>query len=294
MDENTNLPIEETSAPDAEAIDAVGADDWDDMDFSDVADSDDEGGDSESDAKAEDKPDAAEPETEAEKPAADTEEPKGEQAEADQLFDLKHLGETKQVSRDEVITLAQKGLNYDHIRTERDAAKQRVGELEAFLKELAEPQGQTIEDLIDSVRAKSLARKENLDESIALQKVKFEREKREFEASKQKAAEEQGRKDQETERRQQAFMRFAKEHADVDPKAIPREVWDEFNRGGDLSEAYTRFENKRLREDVKALQAKLETAELNAQNRAKSTGSQKSAGKGSEMDAFDRAWYNGE
>lgn len=296
MEENNNLPIENGMSVESDVVDAVSTDDWDDIDFSDVADN--EEGDEDEDkadepaAKAEEAD--AKPETKAEEPAADTEKPQEESAKADQPFELKHLGEIKQVNRDEVIALAQKGLNYDHIRAERDAAKQRTGELEAFLKELAEPQGQSIEDLIDTVRAKTLARKENLDESIALQKIKFEREKREFEASKQKEVAEQREKDIEAERRQKAFVRFAKVHADVDPKAIPKEVWEEFNSGNDLSDAYTRFENKQLRSDLKALQAKLDAAEQNAKNREKSTGSQKSAGKGNEMDAFERAWYNGE
>jgi hypothetical protein len=41
---------------------------------------------------------------------------------SDQSFTLKHLSEVRTVGRDEVITLAQKGLDYDRIRGKYDAA----------------------------------------------------------------------------------------------------------------------------------------------------------------------------
>lgn len=76
-------------------------------------------------------------------------------AEADQpgdvgeSFTLKHLDEVKNVSRDEVVTLAQKGLDYDRIRTKLDhltgppndgsrAAQRRSAETTAFLAEFPE------------------------------------------------------------------------------------------------------------------------------------------------------------
>lgn len=60
-------------------------------------------------------------------------------------YTLRHLDEVKTVGRDEVIALAQKGLDYDRVRSKLDAARLRLGgmedgadrkqaDVEAFLK----------------------------------------------------------------------------------------------------------------------------------------------------------------
>ncbi len=61
---------------------------------------------------------------------------------SDQSFTLKHLGAVRNVGRDEVITLAQKGLDYDRIRGKYDAVVQtdttalkRQEEIREFLGE---------------------------------------------------------------------------------------------------------------------------------------------------------------
>lgn len=62
---------------------------------------------------------------------------------SDQSFTLKHLGEVTTVGRDEVITLAQKGLDYDRIRRKYDEASAgRAGspEYEAAVKRQTEIQ----------------------------------------------------------------------------------------------------------------------------------------------------------
>lgn len=50
-----------------------------------------------------------------------------QQAQTDgQLFELKHLGETKNVNRDEVVTLAQKGMDYDRVTEKNTQLETRV------------------------------------------------------------------------------------------------------------------------------------------------------------------------
>ena len=77
------------------------------------------------------------------------------------------------------------------------------------------------------------------------------------------------------------------------PNDIPKDVWDAFKDGEDLVNAYARFENRELREKVSKLESQLETAKKNSENKRRSAGSQRSAGSASEMDEFDRAWYDG-
>lgn len=306
MNENTNPIVEETAigtedtTPDFRG-DIDSDDDWNDLDFSDVRD------DSNEEMET---PEAPEPEPEADQQdgqeedggdqETDTEEKDqtdGQEAADQQLFDLKHLGEVKQVSRDEVIALAQKGMNYDHIRGERDTARQEVArlvELENFLKELAAPQGMSVQDLMDSTRASILAEREGLDPNVALQRVKLDRDRKAFEAQQQQRQQAQQQQTQEEARQRDSFLRFAKEYPDVDPKTIPKEVWERFGAGVDLADAYTRHENKRLREELSSVTAKLEAEKTNTKNRQRSTGSQKSAGaENQKMDPIDRDWYDG-
>lgn len=297
MDELNSTGLEETTT--APVADEYDPEDWSDLE---EAFSVDEGVDGDAEDTTEDREETdeadqqsqEEPDDEAEQ-RTDADEQAEEQNEADQpTFELKRMGETRTVGRAEVITLAQKGMDYDHIRGERDTARSRLAELEGFLNELAQPGGMSIEDLIDSTRADVLAAKENIDKSVALQRVKLERDRKAFEAEKQNASREQERKSAEEKRIEEACLRFAKDFPDVEPKDIPKDVWDKvIKEGRDLSSVYSLHENKRLKEEVKALREKAATAEKNNKNKSRSTGSQRTSGASKEMDAFDRDWYDG-
>jgi hypothetical protein len=280
-------------------------DDWSDIDFSDleILDGDEEesqGGETQNDT-AEPEADQQEGEAEAEaanEPTAEAQEQTDRSEEADQpeLIELKHLGQTVRVTPEQLNAYAQMGLDYQRIREDRDAARKEVERLtamETFLKELAAPQGISVEDLIDGARAEVLAKKEHLNKDVALQRIKLDRERKAFEAQKdqqQKAAQE---KSQEEAKRQEQFLRFARTYPKVKPNDIPKDVWDAFKDGEDLVNAYARFENRELKEKVSKLESQLETAKKNSENKRRSAGSQRSAGSASEMDEFDRAWYDG-
>lgn len=280
-------------------------DDWSDIDFSDleVLDGDEEesqGGETQNDT-AEPEADQQEGEAEAEaanEPTAEAQEQTDGSEEADQpeLIELKHLGQTVRVTPEQLNAYAQMGLDYQRIREDRDAARKEVERLtamETFLKELAAPQGISVEDLIDGARAEVLAKKEHLNKDVALQRIKLDRERKAFEAQKDQQKKEAQAKSQEEAKRQEQFLRFARTYPKVKPNDIPKDVWDAFKDGEDLVNAYARFENRELREKVSKLESQLETAKKNSENKRRSAGSQRSAGSASEMDEFDRAWYDG-
>ena len=225
--------------------------------------------------------------------AAETEiEPEKAKAETDQ-FELKHLDETRTVSREEVITLAQKGMDYDRIRTKYDELK--AGEAqrsahEAFLKELADSAGQSVEDVIDTARARMLANKaaaegKTLSEEDALEQIKQEKAKQAPAEKPESTEEKSTEKDRDAER-QQSFLRFSREFPEVKAEEIPAEVWKDFAEGkGDLADLFARQENKRLKAELAAMKQ-------NEENRKKSTGSRATAGS-AKKSAFDEAWYDG-
>lgn len=280
-------------------------DDWSDIDFSDleIMDGDEEesqGGETQNDT-AEPEADQQEGEAEAEaanEPTAEAQEQTDRSEEADQpeLIELKHLGQVVRVTPEQLNAYAQMGLDYQRIRDDRDEARKEVERLtamETFLKELAAPQGISVEDLIDGARAEVLAKKEHLNKDVALQRIKLDRERKAFEAQKDQQKKEAQAKSQEEAKRQEQFLRFARTYPKVKPNDIPKDVWDAFKDGEDLVNAYARFENRELREKVSKLESQLETAKKNSENKRRSAGSQRSAGSASEMDEFDRAWYDG-
>lgn len=304
MDELTvnTIPESTESATEDPARDP---DDWSDIDFSDleILDGDEEesqGGETQNDT-AEPEADQQEGEAEAEaanEPTAEAQEQTDGSEEADQpeLIELKHLGQTVRVTPEQLNAYAQMGLDYQRIREDRDAARKEVERLtamETFLKELAAPQGISVEDLIDGARAEVLAKKEHLNKDVALQRIKLDRERKAFEAQKDQQKKEAQAKSQEEAKRQEQFLRFARTYPKVKPNDIPKDVWDAFKDGEDLVNAYARFENRELREKVSKLESQLETAKKNSENKRRSAGSQRSAGSASEMDEFDRAWYDG-
>lgn len=303
MSEMTNpIPTEDTvqeTSEGFESSESAEADDWDDIDLSDVQDNDtdrDEWEDEENTEPNDEADQQKEEPVEEERPTDENPEPEG-QEEADQpTFDLKYMGEIKTVGREEVVTLAQKGMNYDRILAERDTAKaevSRLQEYENFLQELADPDNLTIEDLIDSTRAEVLAEKEGLDPSVALQRIKLDRDKRAFEAKKSKEQADHRAKQAEEERQQEDFRRFVQAYPGVKAQDIPAEVWEKVRGGVPLVTAYAQHENKQLREENAALKARAETAEQNKKNEERSTGSQGSAGKDSKKDILDELWYDG-
>lgn len=280
-------------------------DDWSDIDFSDleILDGDEEesqGGETQNDT-AEPEADQQEGEAEAEaanEPTAEAQEQTDglEAADQPELIELKHLGQTVRVTPEQLNAYAQMGLDYQRIREDRDAARKEVERLtamETFLKELAAPQGISVEDLIDGARAEVLAKKEHLNKDVALQRIKLDRERKAFEAQKDQQKKEAQAKSQEEAKRQEQFLRFARTYPKVKPNDIPKDVWDAFKDGEDLVNAYVRFENRELKEKVSKLESQLETAKKNSENKRRSAGSQRSAGSASEMDEFDRAWYDG-
>jgi len=223
-------------------------------------------------------------------------EEQGNEGEPDQAesFVLKHLGEEKSVSRDEVVALAQKGLDYDRIREKWDGVKDDVARLrmyESFLTELAEARGGDIDGLIDETRIRTLiARAEAKGEDLspaaaAAQAVKM---RTEFVPAGYAPADPEAERQ---ERSQREVARFMEKYPDVKAESIPKEVWDDMNQSdGDLLGAYQRFENRKLKDEIKALKKDLEDVKQQKKNKARSTGSTKSAGSSAGRDAFDEGW----
>lgn len=307
MDEQ-NVVVEEqnelTFPEDPSSVDELGISDaefdaaWDEGET--VSDSD-----SEDEAEEADQPETVETNdedtaTEAEETETPAEEVQTEKE--DHRFHLKHLDEERDVDEAEVITLAQKGMDYDRIRSERDTLRSERAQFEeykAFLEELAAPSESTISELMDSTRARLLIASEKkagrtLTETEALQRVQRER------ASKAQAAPETT--DEPAADVNPNVQDFVKAFPNVKAEEIPQEVWEETRKnGGNLTAAYTQYQSKQdaakanaVEEENKRLKAEIESLKQNIKNKERSTGSRRTTGKPPAKDAFDALWYNGD
>lgn len=296
MDENTSAVMGAEAEAEAQTDGIAEQDDWDDIDLSDVSDNSEDEGRTGGEAEGADQQPEEQPEN-----RTDTEEEaetKEDQGEADQLFTLKHLDSTYQVDKNQVVALAQKGLDYDRIRARADQEISRLTVYEDFLKELAAPNGMSIDDLMDTTRANILAEREGLDRDTALQRVKLDRDRQALEAQKQsmnRQTEAGVMEAQRQNRMKQSMDRFIQSHPDLNAKDIPETVWQDFAAGKDLSDAYAIHEARQFREKLEAANRELETLRQNKSNQARTTGSQTDAGAKQETDQdwFDRQWYDG-
>ena len=209
------------------------------------------------------------------KPAAETE---GE----DQFLELKYMNQSKKVSREEAKTLAQKGLDYDRIRGERDSLKEAGRKLERYESFLNELKGDfpDIDSMITDTRARMIADKEGIPYADAVAKAKLMHPD----------------KPQETRHENQTpandpVVRFIQQYPGVKAEEIPQSVWDDVKKnGGDLAAAYGKYERQKQADEIASLKDEIATLKQNQKNAARSTGSASSAGKTNAKSLIQQMW----
>lgn len=183
--------------------------------------------------------------------------------EAEDNITLKFNGEEKQYAKDDVIKLAQKGLNYDRVSARWNEVKAHVDDWREgweFLEELAESAKVDVPTLMENFRVreyinKSKANGDTITEKTARAHVK-EIQERKYKERKPLNDEERKSKEikDQNERQKKDFEKFYKEYPDIEAKDIPKAVWDEYKKAnGDknLIECYEKWELKKLREEKK-------------------------------------------
>lgn len=238
----------------------------------------------------EDKQDTTVPPTQNTTAAGEKEKPADQQ---DYTFTLKHMDETKTVNREEVVSLAQKGMDYDRIREERDQLRTYRQEADPALnlvKTYAERNGMDISAYIDYCRKQELMA-QGVNEQTAAAQVAVEKNQaaltlQNAEADRQR--QEQERIQQESKRHSEARTRdmnaFLTAYPNVKPDSIPPQVWDRVAKGESLMSAYTMHRNQEL-------EAQLAAERKNQQNRSTTPGSLNSGLEGNSKDEIDKIWY---
>lgn len=198
-------------------------------------------------------------------PAAEgTEQNPNDQQPEGEVFTLKYKGQESQYSREQVLELASKGLDYDGLRADRDRLRDNHPALEiidryarqnnmtreqylAFAREKADEAeaAPEIRKLMDSGVPEAAARE------LALRRLQAQRGAQEQQLQESRRQEEQNRAQEEEAQKQadfRALVDYAKANG-VELKELPQEVLVNIARKGMKPlEAYLQYENAQLRQ----------------------------------------------
>lgn len=208
--------------------------------------------------------------------------------EQDDGLTVKYNGKEQKVGKDEIPTLVQKGLNYDHIQSELDSM--RSGNMYKVLKKAADKEGMSVEqyakyvldkedaDTLSSVEAEVRRENPNLPNSIVKEIAEARAAKKANNAkAEQSSAEEK------------AWAEALKEYPDMTQESIPEEVLNSVANGKSPLIALKDYEISQL----KAAQKKAAVEEKNQKNKEKSTGSMSGTRSDGEMDDFLKGFITG-
>lgn len=208
--------------------------------------------------------------------------------EQDEGLTVKYNGKEQKVGKDEIPTLVQKGLNYDHIQSELDSM--RSGNMYKVLKKAADKEGMSVEqyakfvldkedaDTLSSVEAEVRRENPNLPNAIIKELAEARA------AKKQNLA-----KADESSAEEKAWAEALKEYPDMTKESIPEEVLHAVANGKSPLIALKDYEITQL----KAAQKKQAVEEKNQKNKEKSTGSMNGTRSDGEMDDFLKGFITG-
>ena len=214
------------------------------------------------------------PETEAEpEPQAET-------------FTLKINKEEKTYSREEVISLAQKGADYDRVKEQLEKSRQTNTELQtrmdsqnAILTELAKEAGVEVSVFLDNLRIASLE-KQGLSTDAAkerLLRLKAEQENARLKAEKPVEPEPPAETVQQRAKRELEEFRNAYPNVQLTRELVGK-LMPDVQKGDSMMGAYQKYESAQKDARIAELQRQLEAEKQNKENRISSPGSQKDTG----------------
>lgn len=174
---------------------------------------------------------------------------------------IKYNGEERDLSLDEARTLAQKGMNYDHVVQERDRNRSAFD----FLMERAKGEGITVEQLIEREKGRAenqrleakmeelRRRDDDASEETIKNLARFELDAENARAEREKAQEEENEKNTEIE----GWKRLFKEHPELieadGGSKVSKGVFDLVKEGYSPVEAYYIERNRELEEKNKMM-----------------------------------------
>ena len=216
-------------------------------------------------------------------------------ADAPKMWTLRHMDEVRQVGEADMVVLAQKGMDYDRIRSKYDESKPVMELFGSFARQ----NGMSIPDYVSFIRTQA-KQASGMSEAEARRTVELEDREAAVSA---KEAEEAQRQNGANQAAQARAAADARRNADIaefqrlfpdaakDPKAIPQEVWASVRSGMSLVSAYSKYAVDQANAARQAAEQKAAASAQNQQNASRSTGSMQSAGESmASKDPFMEGW----
>lgn len=216
---------------------------------------------------------------------------------AQDSFELVYNGERLNRSREEVITLAQKGLNYDHgvERARREGAAMHQKTIDE-LSRIADRMGQSTDGLL--VWVEQQMHRNAVDELVdtglsqatAEELVELREEKRAQQAQQQREQQKSEAQADTLKPWKEFWSKYPKEAAEYQEKGAPQAFVEAVNNGTHPVAAQAMVENANLKELVKQLQANVEALRQGQTNKKAAPTAVGSFGGKKEEDPFMRGF----
>lgn len=199
-----------------------------------------------------------------------------------ETFTLKVNHEERTYTREEMISLAQKGADYDRVRDRLNGQQETMD----LLTDIAKQSDTDLPGLLDTLRL-NLLKKQGLSEDAAKERLareKVERENAALKAANAKPEAEETPK----EKARREVAEFQKAFPEVQlTDQLTERLKEDIMKGFSMTEAYRRLRDKEQIERIKELEQQLAAQKQNDANRRSSPGSQKDSGGRHKHDDFD-------
>lgn len=207
---------------------------------------------------------------------------------AEDSFTIKVNKEERTVNREEIISLAQKGADYDRVKEQLSQSRQQNQTLQAqvdksqgvmeTLQMLADGVNMPLDQFVDQLHVNFLM-KGGKTEGEAREKIRADRAEKQLNASKAKETAEKAQAEDTQTRAQREIAEFHKDFPNVElTEELCGKLMPDVQSGMSLSNAYRKQENAKKDAEIAELKRQLEAEKQNKKNRANSPGSQKDSG----------------
>lgn len=233
----------------------------------------------------------------------------GERKDGEQMFTLKVNKQERQVTRDEVISLAQKGADYDRVKQQYADSQQTIQALQEKADALDQnqeildvlnlvadgsktPAAQVVESLYVSFRKKA-----GVSEDAARLELKNARLDKELSAVKSQSekADSKQKTEEASDRLQRDMAEFKREYPDVElTDELVEKISADIKSGLSLTAAYRKLEREQQAQRMAELERQLAAEKQNKKNKRYSPGSQRDSGGRSgksDYDVFEKALF---
>lgn len=210
---------------------------------------------------------------------------------AEETFTIKVNKEERQVSRDEMITLAQKGADYDRVKEQNTKHQQTIADLQSKLEgissqqavldilgDIAQKSGSSMEQLAESLYV-NFRKSAGVSEETAREELKSAKLEKELNSYKTQQSKQQEQENDAEARAQRDVEEFGREYPDVTlDKELIDKLAPDIQNGMTLSAAYRKYEKAQDSAKIAELERQLAAKAQNEKNKKRSPGSQQDSG----------------